>query len=104
MKQSSCLLRLYLPNVLVNPPAIVFVTSVLGFFTLVFELHGIRRADIYQDQILAFGVICGSIWCGVLTLKGEGVSAFKNFMPGVITATLATSAVVHIFLEKWSSV
>ena len=56
----------------------------------------------YQDQILAFGVVCGSIWCGSLTLRGEGVSAFKNFMPGVITATLATSAMIHMLLEKSS--
>lgn len=101
--QSRCLLRLYLPNVLVNPPAIVFVTSVLGFFTLVFVLHGIRRADIYQDQILAFGVICGSILCTFLSTQEEGLSAFKNIMPGVITATLATSAMIHRLLEKWSN-
>lgn len=100
---NKCLLRLYLPNALVNPPAIVFVTSVLGFFTLIFVLHGIRRADIYQDQILALGVICGSILCGFLAFQGEGLTVFKNVMPGTIAATLAISAMIHVFLEKRSN-
>lgn len=64
-------------------------------------LHGIRREDIYQDQILAFGVVGGFILCGILAFQEEGAPAFKKIMPGIITATLATSAMIHIFLKKW---
>ena len=103
-KQSSSLLPLHLPNILTDPPAIVFITSILAFFTLIFSLHDIRQADIYQNQISSFGIICGSILCGVMAFRRkneEGVSAaFKNLMPGIILATLAASAMIHTFLVK----
>ena len=70
---------------------------------MVLELYGICRADKFQDRILALGFTCGFLLSGFLAFKGEGVAAFKDIMPAIITAALATSAMVHTFLKKWGN-
>ena len=55
--------------------------------------------DSYQDQIMTVGVVSGSIITGFMALNADGLSAFKDVMPLVVTITQGASAVYHTILS-----
>lgn len=48
----------YAPRLPLDPPALLVLIAILMYSTAVLTCHDICKADIYQDQILAFGTIC----------------------------------------------
>jgi hypothetical protein len=82
---------LQLPDAIADPSAVMFINSVLIYGIAALVCYDVRKTDLYQDRILALGVLCGSIMAGSAAAYEGVMDPFKTYMPAIITLSLLLS-------------
>jgi hypothetical protein len=86
---------LQLPDAIADPSAVMFINSVLLYGIAALVCYDVRKMDIYQDRILALGVLCGSVIAGSTAAYKGVMDPFKTYMPAIITLSLLLSPAVE---------